>query len=91
MCTQEEQSTFLQFLWSEDVSGMNFIGGFLTQYGESALPRRSLYEWIVKFKSGRTSVTHEEGAGRSTLNLLYCREDSASWKNGNGKQTSYHR
>jgi hypothetical protein len=28
------------------------------------LPQRSVYEWIEKFKNGRTSVTHEEGAGR---------------------------
>ena len=31
--------------------------------GNSALPQRSVYEWIEKFKNGRTSVTHEEGAG----------------------------
>jgi hypothetical protein len=34
------------------------------QYGDSVLPQRSVYEWIDKFKNGRTSVTHEEGAGR---------------------------
>jgi transposase len=28
------------------------------------LPKRSVYEWIEKFKNGRTSVTYEEGAGR---------------------------
>jgi hypothetical protein len=28
------------------------------------LPQRSVYEWIEKLKNGRTSVTHEEGAGR---------------------------
>ena len=38
---------------------LKFIGGL--QHGDSALPRRSIYEWIKKFKSGRTSVTHEEG------------------------------
>ena len=35
-----------------------------TQYGDSAVLRRSEHEWIEKFKSGRTYVTHEEGAGR---------------------------
>jgi len=34
-----------------------------TQYGVSALPHRSVYERIEKFTSGRTNVTHEEGAG----------------------------
>ena len=34
------------------------------KYGDSALPRRSVYEWIEKFKSGRKNVTQEEGAGR---------------------------
>jgi hypothetical protein len=33
-------------------------------YGNSVLPQRSVYEWIEKFKNGRTSVTHEEEAGR---------------------------
>jgi response regulator of citrate/malate metabolism len=28
------------------------------------LPQRSVYGWIEKLKNGRTSVTHEEGAGR---------------------------
>ena len=35
-----------------------------TQYGDSALPCRGVYEWIEKFESGRTNVTHKEGAGR---------------------------
>ncbi|PNF22874.1 hypothetical protein B7P43_G14964, partial [Cryptotermes secundus] len=33
-------------------------------YGNSVLPQKSVYEWIEKFKNGRTSVMHEEGAGR---------------------------
>jgi hypothetical protein len=34
------------------------------QYGNSVLPKRSVYEWIEKLKNGRTIVTHEEGSGR---------------------------
>ena len=34
------------------------------QYGNSVLPQQGVYEWIEKFKNGRTSVTHKEGAGR---------------------------
>ncbi|XP_014790534.1 uncharacterized protein LOC106883910 [Octopus bimaculoides] len=36
----------------------------LAPYGDSELPRRSVYKWIKKFKRGRTSVTHEEGSRR---------------------------
>ena len=36
----------------------------LAQYGDNALSKRTLYEWIEKFKTGRTSVKHAEGAGR---------------------------
>lgn len=38
----------------------------LTQYGDSALPHRGVYEWIEDFKGGRARVTHEEGAGRAS-------------------------
>lgn len=48
------------------MSGAENHRGLLAQYGDSALPRRRVYEWIDKFKSGRTSVTHEEEAGRPT-------------------------
>ena len=53
----------IRFLWSEGVSGAEIHRRLSTQYGDSVLPRRSVYEWIETFKSGRTSVKHEEGAG----------------------------
>ena len=53
-----------RFLWSEGVPGAEIHRKLSTQYGDSALPRGSVYEWIEKFKSGRTNVTHEEQAGR---------------------------
>ena len=64
VCTKEEQRAVIRFLWSEGVPGAEIHRRLSTQYGDSALPRRSVYEWIEKFKSGRTNVTHEEGAGR---------------------------
>lgn len=32
--------------------------------------RRSVYERIEKFKSGQTSVSHEEGAGRPLISTI---------------------
>ena len=63
VCTKEEQRVVIRFLWSEGVPGAEIRPMLSTQYGDSALPHRSVYEWIEKFKSGQTSVTHEEGAG----------------------------
>jgi len=64
VCTKEEQRAVIRFLCSEGVPGAEIHRRLSTQYGDSALPRRSVYEWIEKFKSGQTNVTHEEGAGR---------------------------
>ena len=48
------------------LSGAEIHRRLSVQYGNSVLPQRSVYEWIEKFKNVRTSVTHEEGAGRSS-------------------------
>jgi len=64
VCTKEEQRAVIRFLCSEGVPGIEIYRRLSTQYVDSALPRRSVYEWIEKFKSGRKNVTHEEGAGR---------------------------
>jgi transposase len=53
----------IRFLWSEGVSGAEIHRRLSSQYGNSVLPQRSVYEWIEKFKNGRTSFTHD-GAGR---------------------------
>jgi hypothetical protein len=64
VCTKAEQRSVIRFLWSEGVSGAEIHRRHSAQYGNSVLPLRSVYEWIENFKNGRTSVTHEEGAGR---------------------------
>ena len=61
-CTAEEQRAVIQYLWSECVSGAEIHRKFLAQYRDSALPKRSVYEWIKKFKGGWTSVKHSQGA-----------------------------
>jgi len=62
VCTKEKQRAVIRFLCSEGVPGAEIHRRLSTQYRDSALPCRSVYEWIEKFKSGRTNVTHEEGA-----------------------------
>ena len=57
-------------LWSDfcgqkvHSSGVEIHKRLLEQYGDNALSKRTVHEWIEKFKSGRTSVKHAEGAGR---------------------------
>ena len=63
-CTREEQRAVVQFLWSEGSSGAETHKRLLAQYGDNALSKRTVHEWIEKFKNGRTSVKHAEGAGR---------------------------
>jgi hypothetical protein len=60
VCSKEEQRAVIRFLWSESVPGAEIHRRLSTQYRDSA---HCEYEWTEKFKSGRTNVTHEEGAG----------------------------
>jgi len=63
VCTKEEQCGVICFLWSEGVTGAEIHQRLSAQYGDSALPRLSVYEWIERFQHGRTSVKDEERAG----------------------------
>ena len=63
-CTREEQRAVVRFLWSEGSSGTKIHQRLFAQYGDNALSKTTVYEWIEKFKTGRTSVKHAEGAGR---------------------------
>jgi len=36
----------------------------LPQYGWSTMSQRKVYEWVERFKSGRTRVTDEDRSGR---------------------------
>ena len=64
VCTKEEQRSVIGFWWSEGVSGAEIHRRLSAQYGNSVLRQRGVYGWIEKFKNVRTSVMHEEGAGR---------------------------
>lgn len=64
VCTREEQRSVIRFLWAEGVKGAEIHARLCTQYGNNALPRRSVYEWIEMFENGRTSVMDAERSGR---------------------------
>ena len=61
-CTIEEQRGVVRFLWAEGVKPVEIHRRMLAQYGQSTVSQRNVYEWVERFKSGRTRVTDE---GRS--------------------------
>jgi len=61
-CTVEEQRGVVRFLWAEVVKPAEIHRRMLAQYGQSTMSQRKVYEWVERFKSGRTRVTDE---GRS--------------------------
>jgi hypothetical protein len=64
VCTKEEQHSLVQFLWFGGVSTAAIHQRLSAQYGNSVLPQLNVFKWIEKLRNGRTSVMHEEGAGR---------------------------
>ena len=50
------------FLWAEGVPGAEMHRRISVQYGNSVVSQWVVYEWIERFKNGRTSIKHEEGA-----------------------------
>ena len=69
MCTKEEQRGVTLFLWSEGAPRAEIHRRLSAQNGDSALPRRSVYEWIEEFQQGRTSLKDEERAGRPATSI----------------------
>jgi transposase len=62
-CTIEEQCTVVRFLWAEGVKSAEIHRRMLAQYGARTMHQRKIYEWIGRFKEGRTSVTDESRPG----------------------------
>jgi hypothetical protein len=62
ICTKEEQGAVIRFLWAEGVPGAEMHRRVLVQYGNSVVSQQMVYKWIERFKNGRTSIKHEEGA-----------------------------
>jgi len=63
-CTIEEQRGVVRFLWEEGVKPVEIHRRMLAQYGQSTMSQRKVYEWVERFKSGRTRVTDEGRSGR---------------------------
>jgi len=45
VCTKEKQRGVIRFLWSEGETGAEIHRRLSAQYGDRALPRRSVYEF----------------------------------------------
>jgi len=63
-CTIEEQCGIVRFLWAERVKPVEIHRRMLAYYGQSTMSQRKVYEWVERFKSGRTRVTDEGCSGR---------------------------
>jgi transposase len=63
-CTIEEQRAVVRFLWAEKIKSAEIHRRMLAQYGARTMHQRNIYEWIGRFKEGRTSVTDESRHGR---------------------------
>jgi hypothetical protein len=57
-CTVSEQRAVSRFLWPEIHRRM------LMQYADKCTGQRKVYEWVERFKNGRTNVTGEDRWGR---------------------------
>jgi len=63
-CNIEEQRGVVRFLWAEGVKPVEIHRRRLARYGQSTVSQRKVYEWVERFKSGRTRVTDEGRSGR---------------------------
>jgi transposase len=63
-CTIEEQFAVVCFLWAEGVKSAEIHRRMLAQYGACTMHQQKNYEWIGRFKEGRTIVTDESRPGR---------------------------
>jgi hypothetical protein len=55
-CTIEEQCGVVQFLCAEGVKFVEIHRYMLAQYGQSTSSKQKVYEWVERFKLGRTRV-----------------------------------
>jgi len=75
-CTIEEQRGVLRFLWAEGVKPVKIHRRILAQYGQSTMSQRKVYEWVERFKWGRTRVTDEGLSGRPSTSRTQDHESS---------------
>jgi hypothetical protein len=58
-CTIEEQRAIVSFLWAEKVNLRKSIAVCWHSMEPRTMHRRKIYQWIERFKEGRTSATDE--------------------------------
>jgi len=71
-CTIKEQCGVVRFVRAEGVKPMEIHRRVLAQYGQSTVSQRKVYEWVERFKSGRTRVT-DEVSFWSAINIAHTR------------------
>ena len=74
--TIEEQRGVVRFRWAEGVKPVEIHRSMLAQYGQSTMSQRKVYEWVERFKSGRTRVTDEGRSGRSSTSRTHDHKNS---------------
>jgi len=70
ICTKEKQRSILRLLWAQGVQGAEIQSHLCPQYGDSALPCRSVYKWIKMFKNGWRSARLQLGISQGTAYSL---------------------
>ena len=59
-----EQLGAVRFLWAEGVKRVEIHHRVLAQCGQSTTSQQKVYEWVKRFKWGRTRVTDKRRSGR---------------------------
>jgi len=62
-CTVEEQRGVVRFVWA-GVKPVEIHRRMLSEYRQSTMSQRKVYEWVERFKSGQTRVIDECRSGR---------------------------
>ena len=82
-CTVEEQRGVVRCFWVEGAKPVEIHPRMLAQYGQGTTSQRKVYEWVERFKSGRTRVTDE---GRSGWPLTSRTQDHKSSRKASSPQ-----
>lgn len=60
-CTAVVQCAVMSFLlWSAGMKTFEIYKRMSTQYGEQCMAQKNVYEWVDRFKRGRTTADDEE-------------------------------
>jgi hypothetical protein len=63
VCRQENIGTKIKFLDKLGKSGGKIRGMLVQVYGDNAMNKTEIYNWVTRFSEGRESVTDEESSG----------------------------